>query len=954
MHGTPFHHTHTHMHSCTRALVHLHPYALSTRPPRPLPTQEEYSAPTQRKDLDPGSGEWLLVAARKKGSDSLLLAACAKRTDVLQPTASDTDVHLCNGVYWYCRQGMSFGFSSHPSIRLGSADVREEEGHHRLSWHLSSSEGGWRAGEHRELMGRGGRDWEKIVLVHPGRACSSSAASQFFPGRQVKTKDEYKNQTFDAFPHDGGGSIQIVGKDLSMATVVAKESDGRWLVCTQVNGAPATSSVDADQLVGLGPGFPANVSLQESGLVSLPTKTLSTKFPLQAIQTLCLADNLLQDLPEDFASAFPELRRLDLSGNTFTKFPACLRGCAWLEEVLMLRNARLDESAWLQGLEAFINTPPSCLQAVRIDFASVAPATKALMLTLAKRTVERSEAMCIALGDSGLGDSEVRELAPLLIEACERRKWRGRWLAKGGRNHIKTLSVNGLCEHPLKLAESDRSCDGVCGACGEVGVGVERFVYDCVAGKGAGSSAGMVPAESSPQSARRDCPNCPDCFCPMIVSNEYDGPYANSGLYQCNDCGSSGAGERWLCARCSNDYCFACHKPSRPRVGARVRLSSDHIWFYNASQGPLRPGVVGTVVAEDNCSLEVRAPNGQQGWYAEGALDEVTEKEGNPGNAEFFVCYSCVEFLSGAGEHGCRLMDASGRRLEWRLERESGRVLLRVSDGYDELLAETPVHEILWDSTSRKMTVASANGTSDYQPEVMHPDSLNQLCTLVGKASLPSVKVSGFRRDTGTPVDTAAPPTAELAPFVDLRGNHFSTSAKHFRDLRERVAACGGSILLAANPATPVGSHRGAMGARSQRDAVGSSAGAVGKEAMDEDSSPMQQRVLEKEGGHVFRWEGTVQDGVENSCGKRFYEGGWTLETTWVDGKRVGKGTATWRDGGRVKETWKVEFKDDQIHGLAVGDLADGSRYEGAVKEMVFPPGFREVETAVLLCSVLL
>ena len=66
------------MHSCTRALVHLHPYALSTPPPRPLPTQEAYSAPTQRKDLDPGSGEWLLVAARKKGSDSLLLAACAK------------------------------------------------------------------------------------------------------------------------------------------------------------------------------------------------------------------------------------------------------------------------------------------------------------------------------------------------------------------------------------------------------------------------------------------------------------------------------------------------------------------------------------------------------------------------------------------------------------------------------------------------------------------------------------------------------------------------------------------------------------------------------------------------------------------------------------------------------------------------------------------------------------
>ena len=53
---------------------------------------------------------YLLVAARSKHSDRLLLAACAKRKDVLQFTERDDEAHLANGVYWYCLRDHSFGF----------------------------------------------------------------------------------------------------------------------------------------------------------------------------------------------------------------------------------------------------------------------------------------------------------------------------------------------------------------------------------------------------------------------------------------------------------------------------------------------------------------------------------------------------------------------------------------------------------------------------------------------------------------------------------------------------------------------------------------------------------------------------------------------------------------------------------------------------------------------------
>jgi hypothetical protein len=206
----------------------------------------------------------------------------------------------------------------------------------------------------------------------------------------------------------------------------------------------------------------------------------------------------------------------------------------------------------------------------------------------------------------------------------------------------------------------------------------------------------------------------------------------------------------------------------------------------------------------------------------------------------------------------------------------------------------------------------------------------------------------------------AAVRAAALTPFLDLRGNHITALPSGFE---QRVAACGGSVLLSPvveergreREEDAVGAHGGAI-CGSKRSEVGDANPKVfEKGTLESDASWAEDRRMEseaekesgekerdkgshlvqKEGGHVFEFYGELKHGVENSRGKRVYNGGWTLETTWVDGTRVGEGTATRRVGDTVKETWRVEYKGDVVAGQALGEMSDGSRYEGQACEIV-------------------
>lgn len=121
---------------------------------------------TELEDLDPGMGEFLMVAARKTGEDELLLSAAGKREEILQCTAGRNGVREYNGVNWYWVEDKCFGFSQAGGVDLGDqlAEDTVDAGldGKRLSWPLDGQVGGGRAGVTCGL--RGSSAYEKIVL----------------------------------------------------------------------------------------------------------------------------------------------------------------------------------------------------------------------------------------------------------------------------------------------------------------------------------------------------------------------------------------------------------------------------------------------------------------------------------------------------------------------------------------------------------------------------------------------------------------------------------------------------------------------------------------------------------------------------------------------------------------------------------------------------------------------
>jgi len=121
---------------------------------------------TELEDIDPGSGEFLLVAARKTGEDELLVSAAGKREDIVRPTTGRNDTRETNGVNWYLVEDHCFGFSQGPRVDLGEglAEDSVDAGldAKRLCWPLDGQVGGGRAGSSCGL--RGSSAYEKIVL----------------------------------------------------------------------------------------------------------------------------------------------------------------------------------------------------------------------------------------------------------------------------------------------------------------------------------------------------------------------------------------------------------------------------------------------------------------------------------------------------------------------------------------------------------------------------------------------------------------------------------------------------------------------------------------------------------------------------------------------------------------------------------------------------------------------
>ena len=110
--------------------------------------------------------KFVILAGRKTGEDTLLLAALGQGKKVFKETFHDKESRFHNGVYWYFMKQKSVGFSLSRQVYLSSADWIEDQEKRawedeKLSWSLAGN-GGWRVGSFISLTQS--NDYEKILL----------------------------------------------------------------------------------------------------------------------------------------------------------------------------------------------------------------------------------------------------------------------------------------------------------------------------------------------------------------------------------------------------------------------------------------------------------------------------------------------------------------------------------------------------------------------------------------------------------------------------------------------------------------------------------------------------------------------------------------------------------------------------------------------------------------------
>ena len=91
------------------------------------------------------SGPYVILTGKAVGSSTLPVLAAAPTSQVFTETVLNTS-QLINGSYWYYTQNNSIGFSPTNIITQSPADSTDTSSPLRLSWHLLTSDGGWRLG----------------------------------------------------------------------------------------------------------------------------------------------------------------------------------------------------------------------------------------------------------------------------------------------------------------------------------------------------------------------------------------------------------------------------------------------------------------------------------------------------------------------------------------------------------------------------------------------------------------------------------------------------------------------------------------------------------------------------------------------------------------------------------------------------------------------------------------
>ena len=138
---------------------------------------------------------------------------------------------------------------------------------------------------------------------------------------------------------------------------------------------------------------------------------------------------------------------------------------------LCRQQGTLHDASWLEPIVAcfpsFAQTPPNALECVLVDFVCASPLSKALVISLATRTIQRCGTSCIQLRGRGIGDDALAALLPHLLECCSRRQGLVDCLRTSSNLSPAPIFAPFVHAHPLVPASlSSASRNECCEACG--------------------------------------------------------------------------------------------------------------------------------------------------------------------------------------------------------------------------------------------------------------------------------------------------------------------------------------------------------------------------------------------------------------------------------------------------------------------------------------------------------
>jgi len=115
--------------------------------------------------LNACSGDYLMMAGRRSGSDEFLIAAAALRADTIVDTGKSSNTNLANGSQWWYSPNWSWGFTA-AGDTVDNFECDTSASPASMCLHTLSFVGGYRINDIQEL--NGSTDFEKVFFVSNG------------------------------------------------------------------------------------------------------------------------------------------------------------------------------------------------------------------------------------------------------------------------------------------------------------------------------------------------------------------------------------------------------------------------------------------------------------------------------------------------------------------------------------------------------------------------------------------------------------------------------------------------------------------------------------------------------------------------------------------------------------------------------------------------------------------